>query len=63
MKSKPIKFASDGYAGRLDDIKIYNTRLKPWEITFNYWGTELRVDPSKDQLITTWGRIKRQRIK
>ena len=57
-----IKFASDGYAGRLDDIKIYNTRLKPWEVTYNYWGNELRVDLN-NLLITSWAEIKRKRIR
>ena len=57
MRTKQIKFASDGYAGRLDDIKIYNTRLMPWEITYNYWGTELRVD-LENLLTTNWADIK-----
>ena len=62
VRSQLIKFASDGYAGRLDDIKLYNTRLKPWEVTYNYWGNELRVD-LKNLLVTSWAEVKRQRIK
>jgi len=62
MRSQLIKFASDGYSGRLDDIKLYNTRLLPWEITDNYWGNELRVE-LKNLLITNWAEVKRQRTK
>ena len=58
VRSQKIKFASDGFAGRLDDIKLYNTKLRPWEITRNYWGTELGID-NKNKLTTTWGEMKK----
>jgi len=60
VRGKVIKFASDGYSGRLDDIKLYNTRLKPWEVTYNYWGTELGVY-DKNTLVTTWAEIKKEK--
>ena len=55
----PITFGGVGFAGRFDDIKIYNKRLKPWEITSNYWGKELEV-VLKGKLIEAWGRLKSQ---
>ena len=55
----PITFGGIGFAGRFDDIKIYNKRLKPWEITSNYWGKELEV-VLKGKLIEAWGRLKSQ---
>ena len=53
----PITFGGMGFAGRFDDIKLYNKRLRPWEITANYWGTEYSVDP-KNKLSITWGEVK-----
>ena len=53
----PIMFGGNGFAGRFDDIKLYNKRLRPWEITANYWGTEYSVDP-KNKLSITWGEVK-----
>ena len=53
----PIVFGGSGFAGRFDDIKLYNKRLRPWEITANYWGTEYSVEP-KGKIITTWSKIK-----
>tara|TARA_R100000008_G_scaffold86897_1_gene82589 strand:- start:1955 stop:2728 length:774 start_codon:yes stop_codon:yes gene_type:complete len=55
----PIVFGGNGFAGRFDDIKVYNERLKPWEITSNYWGKELNIE-SKDKLIFLWSKIKKQ---
>ena len=60
MRLEEIKFASNGFAGRLDNIKIYDERLKPWEITQNYWGTELNVD-LKSKFITTWAEVKKEK--
>ena len=57
MFGHPIVFGGSGFAGRFDDIKLYNKRLRPWEITANYWGTEYSVDP-KNKVTTTWGEIK-----
>ncbi|SVC92526.1 uncharacterized protein METZ01_LOCUS345380, partial [marine metagenome] len=57
MKSEKIMFAFDGFAGRLDDIKLYNARLNPWEISENYWAESLNVD-KRGELITTWGGLK-----
>ena len=53
----PIMFGGNGFAGRFDDIKLYSKRLRPWEITANYWGTEYSVDP-KNKLSITWGEVK-----
>jgi hypothetical protein len=53
----PITFGGMGFAGRFDDIKLYNKRLKPWEITQNYWGNTLLVEP-KSKITTTWSTIK-----
>ena len=50
-------FGGNGFAGRFDDIKLYNKGLRPWEITANYWGTEYSVDP-KNKLSITWGEVK-----
>ena len=52
-----MTFGGDGFAGRFDDIKLYNKRLRPWEITNNYWGKELSVDPLHKEVIT-WAEIK-----
>ena len=57
MFGHPIVFGGSGFAGRFDDIKLYNKRLRPWEITANYWGTEYSVE-SKGKLVTTWSKIK-----
>ena len=54
-----IKFGGSGFAGRLDDIKLYNARLRPWEITDNFWGESFNVK-KKDGLITLWGELKSQ---
>ena len=54
-----IKFGSSGLAGRFDDIKLYNERLRPWEITANYWGDTFSIE-KKDRLITSWGKLKYQ---
>jgi len=54
---KEIKFGGGGFAGRFDDIKLYNSRLRPWEITANYWGEIFNVK-KKDSLITSWGKLK-----
>ena len=58
MFGHPIMFGGNGFAGRFDDIKLYNKRLRPWEITANYWGTEYSVE-SKGKLVTTWAEIKK----
>ena len=52
-----MSFGGDGFAGRFDDIKLYNKRLRPWEIKDNYWGKEYEID-LRDQLITIWSNIK-----
>ena len=57
VENKQISFGGNGFAGRLDDIKLYNKRLRPWEITQNYWGKELSVDPLHKEVIT-WAEIK-----
>ena len=57
MKSEKIMFGFDGYAGRLDDIKLYNARLNPWEISENYWAEFLGINERK-KLITSWGELK-----
>lgn len=54
-----IKFGGGGFAGRFDDIKLYNSRLRPWEITANYWGETFNIK-KKDNLITSWGKLKYQ---
>ena len=38
-------------------IKLYNKRLRPWDIKDNYWGKELSIK-FKGRLITTWSKIK-----
>ena len=58
MSGYPIMFGGNGFAGRFDDIKLYNKRLRPWEITANYWGKEYSVDP-KNRLLFTWAEIKK----
>ena len=57
MQGQKVKFGGSRFAGRFDDIKIYNVRLRPWEIVSNYNAVELLVDP-KEKLITTWGKLK-----
>ena len=52
-----IKFGSSGFAGRFDDIKLYNARLRPWEITANYWGESFNVN-SRNKLVTAWSKVK-----
>lgn len=54
-----IKFGGSGFAGRFDDIKLYNARLFPWEITANYWGETFDIKKRKG-LITSWGELKYQ---
>ena len=56
---REIKFGGGGFAGRFDDIKLYSERLRPWEITANYWGEVFNVK-RKDGLITSWGKLKYQ---
>lgn len=56
---KEMKFGGSGFAGRFDDIKIYDVRLRPWEITQNFLGHEFNVEP-KGKLVTTWGKIKNE---
>ena len=57
----PIVFGGSGFAGRFDDIKLYNKRLKPWEITANYWGKELEVKPKGKQSLQ-WAEIRSKRL-
>ena len=52
-----IKFGGGGFAGRFDDIKLYSSRLRPWEITANYWGETFNVN-SRNKLVTTWSKVK-----
>jgi len=59
MVGQPIFFGGNGFAGRFDDIKLYDKRLRPWEITANYWGKELSVEP-KQKLETLWGKLKNE---
>ena len=44
MQGQKIKFGGSRFAGRFDYIKIYNVRLRPWEIVSNYNEVELLVD-------------------
>ena len=57
VTGKQISFGGSGFAGRIDDIKLYNKRLRPWDIKDNYWGKELSIK-FKGRLITTWSKIK-----
>ena len=59
MQGQKVKFGGSRFAGRFDDIKLYNVRLRPWEIVSNYHAEELLVDP-KEKLITTWGKLKNE---
>ncbi len=57
VEGKQLVFGGNGFAGRIDDIKIYSKRLRPWEITANFWGNRLNVN-ERDKLATTWANIK-----
>ena len=61
MVGQPIFFGGNGFAGRFDDIKLYNKRLWPWEITANYWGKELKVKPKGKQSLQ-WAEIRSKRL-
>tara|TARA_Y100000593_G_scaffold27373_1_gene54765 strand:+ start:42077 stop:42829 length:753 start_codon:yes stop_codon:yes gene_type:complete len=53
-------FGGSGFSGRFDDIKVYSRRLRPWEITDNYWGDSLKIEPNKYNITTKWGKIKQR---
>jgi hypothetical protein len=57
IAGKQLTFGGSGFAGRIDDIKIYNRRLEPWEITQNYWGNNFAID-LRSKHITTWANEK-----
>ena len=59
MESEKIMFAFDGFAGRLDNVKLYNAKLEPWEISENYWGETLNIN-KREKLVTSWGELKSQ---
>ena len=57
MVGKQIKFGGSRFAGRFDDIKIYNVRLLPWEILTNSLAEKLEVN-SNFRTTDFWGDIK-----
>ena len=59
VAKQQMTYGGSGFAGRIDDIKLYNKRLRPWDIKDNYWGKELKVN-YRGKLLTTWSKIKYQ---